>query len=247
MSGVGHHRHGFQIASFRFLAGLLLLAWGATLAVHGLGLNPTPVGQVVDTYWPVPFILWGLAGCVESLVTRSSGIFLYVLVALAAAALQLNNLALGHVQIATIVWALVIIFCAVAVLRGDAWHGWFHVRRFGVGDLDISAPGVGSRWPRQHESLIGDIRLDLSQMHIPDGETPIELSGLVGDITVLVPQDLPIEVEAESRVGEIRIFEQRAEGLGRHLSYVSPGYEGAARKVRITAHLLVGDITVQPF
>jgi predicted membrane protein len=159
----------------------------------------------------------------------------------------------------------VVIAVAFEVLRGPSWHqgwrrewrrewrrGWRGHRdggswRYGIGDVDVTLDASQSRRPLHQGHLIGDIRLDLSQVQLEDGETPFELNALIGDITVLVPADLPVSVAAEVTVGDIRVFRQSADGLGRRLTYQSPGYDAAPRKVRIMAHLLVGDITVHEF
>ena len=247
--------------SFRVLIGYLLLAWGAILALNGLGLADTPAGQIVAQYWPLPIAVWAVFGLITRLAAGAGGAMAYLITLVLAALVQLSNLHLGHFDAGTIFWAVVVILVAFEVLRGPHWvHDWHRDWRrdwrgyrrgrrwrYGIGDVDVTIdPGQNHRL--LHEGhLIGDIRLDLSQVQLSDGETPFELNALIGDITVLVPQDLPVSVVAEVTVGDIRIFRQSADGLGRRISYESPGYAEATRKVRIMAHLLVGDITVQPF
>ena len=256
MSGTGEWRVWREF-SFRALIGYLLLAWGLILAMRGLGLGGSPVGQIVQTYWPVPGMVWAVAGLIHRLATSSGGTLVYLLALLLAVLVQLSYLHIGHFDAGTLFWAIVVITFAFEVLRGPgwrqdwrgAWHGHQRGRRwrYGIGDVDVTVDAGGSRRLLHEGHLIGDIRLDLSQVQLEDGETPFELNALIGDITVLVPTDLPVSVVAEVTVGDIRVFRQRADGLGRRLTYQSPGYETATRKVRIMAHLLVGDITVQQF
>ena len=242
----------FQSYSFRLLGGLLLLAWGVLLALHGFGLNSLPVGQLVDTWWPAPFVLWGLIGLVASLFRGGRDLFGNLIVAMLFGVLLVSNLHIAHLQAWTIFWAVVVLGLGFEVLRGPGLffssRNWR--RRFGAGDVSISFDGdeVFRRHRARSEGhLIGDIRLDLSQEQIPDGETPFDVSLLIGDITILVPQDLPIAIDAEVSVGELSVFGRHADGFGRRLHYETPGYEDATRKVRIFAHLMVGDITVQQF
>lgn len=256
--GQGHMPHGaWHEFSVRALLGYLLLAWGVILALHGLGLARTEVGQLAQLYWPLPIIAWALVGLVYRLVTGSGGGLVYLLVLLLAVLVELSALHIGHFDAGTIFWAIVVIAFAFEVLRGPNWHRnwrreWRGYRRgrrwrYGIGDVDVTIDANQSRRLLHEGHLIGDIRLDLSQVQLEDGETPFELNALIGDITVLVPKDLPVSVSAEVTVGDIRIFRQSADGLGRRLNYESPGYAAATRKVRIMAHLLVGDITVQQF
>ncbi len=260
-----HVRHdGWHEFSFRALIGYLLLAWGVILAVRGLGLSATEVGQIVQLYWPLPIIAWSLVGLIYRLARGAGGTLVYLLVLLLAALIQLSALHIGHFDAGTIFWAIVVIAFAFEVLRGPNWRSdwrrgwrrdwrrdWRQGWRYGIGDVDVDVDAtVGANHGRRlhHEGhLIGDLRLDLSQVHLEDGETPFELNALIGDITVLVPTDLAVSVVAEVTVGDIRIFRQTADGIGRRLTYETPGYDAAPRKVRIMAHLLIGDITVQQF
>jgi lia operon protein LiaF len=263
MNGLSRHHH---IVSGRWLLGLALLTWGATLAVGGLGLASAPVGRLIDVYWPLLFMAWAVLGIIESLVRGRGGQMLYVLVLLVAAAFQASHLHIGHLHGWTIFWAVVILAVGLEALtrrrprswrRDASWsfdaggtHG-FHIGDLDVGGTTVETGGVkgesGESGPRQHTLLIGDIRLDLSDQYLPNDETRYDLSGLIGDITVLVPHDLPVQVTAEVQVGDIRLFGQKASGFGRQLSYRSPGYDESVRKVLIDAHLWVGDIRVERF
>ncbi len=267
MSGKGDRTGwygGWHEFSFRALIGYLLLAWGVILALRGLGLGATEVGQIVQLYWPVPIMAWAVVGLVYRLARGAGGALVYLLVLLVAALIQLSALHIGHFDAGTIFWAILIIAFAFEVLRGPGWRSnwsrgwrrdwrreWRHGWRYGIGDVDVDVDarvGPGPNRRLHHEGhLIGDLRLDLSQVHLEDGETPFELNAMIGDITVLVPADLAVSVVAEVTVGDIRIFRQSADGIGRRLSYESPDYDSATRKVRIMAHLLIGDITVQKF
>ncbi len=256
--GDGRMRHGaWHEFSFRALIGYLLLAWGVILAMRGLGVATTQAGQLVAVFWPLPIVAWAFFGLAYRLVTASGGGLVYFLVLILATLVQLSALHIGHFDAGTIFWSIVVIAFAFEVLRGPNWRRdwrrpWRGYRRgrywrYGIGDVDVTFDANQSRRLMHEGHLIGDIRLDLSQVHLEDGETPFELNALIGDITVLVPADLPVSVVAEVTVGDIRIFRQSADGIGRRLVYETPGYESATRKVRIMAHLLIGDITVQQF
>jgi lia operon protein LiaF len=260
MNGFRRRHH---VVSTRWLLALVLLAWGATLAVSGLGLTTAPAGHLIDVYWPLPFIAWAIAGIIESVIRGRGGQMLYVLVLLVAAAFQASHLHIGHLHGWTIFWAVVILAVGLESLthrrprvgrKNWNWNwNWGEPHGFHIGDIDVGAtaeteiPPSASGGARQHTLLIGDIRLDLSDQYLPNEETNYDLSGLIGDITVLVPHDLPVSVVAEVQVGDVRLFGNHADGFGRQLTYKSPGYDEAVRKVSIDAHLWIGDIRVERF
>ncbi|MDA8345569.1 MAG: cell wall-active antibiotics response protein LiaF [Thermaerobacter sp.] len=252
---IGQGRRGSDVRiqnySLRLLGGLLLLAWGVLLALHGLGLNNLPVGQLIDTWWPAPFAAWGLVELIIGLFRGGRGTFSNLIITVLFGVLLVSNLHVAHIDGWTIFWAVVLLGLGFEVLRGPGFYsssGWR--KRFGAGDVSITFEGddIFQRHHLRNEGhLIGDIRLDLSQEQLPEGETPYDVSALIGDITILVPQDIAITVDADVSVGDLNIFGRREDGIGRHIHYESPNYAEAARKVKVHAHLMVGDITVQQF
>lgn len=91
---------------------------------------------------------------------------------------------------------------------------------------------------------VGDIDFDFTKAYIPDKETVISLRGWVGDVRMLIPEDLAFRIEARTNVGDIQIFDQKADGLNRKLVYQTPDYDKASRKLTIYMHYQVGDIQV---
>jgi hypothetical protein len=232
--------------SQRWLIGLGLVVWGITVAVPGLGLAHTEAGRLVSIYWPTPFMAYGLIGIIERLVRGRQGVFWHLVVLLVAAVLLASHLHVGHFNGWTMFWAVIL----VAIGGAELLHGENGLRTMGVGDVDAlygcqDRRHVGGRRYLQH--MIGDIRLDLSELDIPEGETPLEVSSWIGDITLLVPRHLAVSVVAETTLGDVRVFGETAEGIHPRLTYESPGYPAAPRRLRVHAHLVMGDVTVQPF
>ncbi|MBO8156201.1 MAG: cell wall-active antibiotics response protein [Bacillaceae bacterium] len=112
-----------------------------------------------------------------------------------------------------------------------------------LGDYNFSDPN----WVVEPMDLwtgVGDIDFDFTKAYIPDKETVISLRGWVGDVRMLVPDDLDFRIEAHTNVGDIHIFDKKADGLNRKMVYQTPGYDEASRKLTIYMHYQVGDIRV---
>lgn len=235
--------------------GLILVAWGATLAVSGLGLSDEPVGHLIDVYWPLPFMALGLVGIVNRLVGHGDA-FVPVAVLVASSAIMAGHLHIGHINGWTLVWAGGILFIGLEVLAPNMGRRRRGSGRWSVGDHHIG-PQItiesDRRWTRgggaQHHvnHAVGDLRLDLSEVQLPPGESTWYVSALIGEITVLVPEGLAVDVEAQVRVGDIRLFHQRADGFARSMVFTSPGYAEADQKVNIRASVLVGEVTVRRY
>jgi lia operon protein LiaF len=113
-----------------------------------------------------------------------------------------------------------------------------------IGDIRLG------KSPWQIEDLntwvgVGDISLDLSTAMLKEGVNTIDLSGGIGDVKILVPENLPIKVNADVKLGEVKIFDNKQSGISRFVSYESDNYALAEKKVEIYVQLSIGDIRIK--
>jgi lia operon protein LiaF len=116
----------------------------------------------------------------------------------------------------------------------NAMAGTLHLMnlRYDLVDLNRSA-------------MVNDIKLDLSKAIIPEGESAIVISGLIGDVDIYVPDDLDVSVAATVSAGYLDILGHHQGGVNRQIMLETKGYEQARRKVKISISLLVGDVGVR--
>ena len=93
-------------------------------------------------------------------------------------------------------------------------------------------------------NVVGDYYFDFSKAYIPDKETPIHIKGMVGDIKMLVPEGLPVKVDAFVKAGQINIFGEESRGKSCRMLYASPNFEESSRKINIVLDLKVGDVRI---
>ncbi|MFD1674471.1 cell wall-active antibiotics response protein LiaF [Alicyclobacillus fodiniaquatilis] len=112
-----------------------------------------------------------------------------------------------------------------------------------IGDLSLGK----STWVLHDMNLwngIGDVRINLATAHIEDGSYQIEISGWIGDVRVLVPEDLPVSVEAGVSLGDVVVFGDRNSGTGRFIQVQDANFATASRRCRIFIDLRIGDVEV---
>jgi lia operon protein LiaF len=117
------------------------------------------------------------------------------------------------------------------------------MKSFSIGDVEYKK----SNWslePMDLHNSIGDYFIDFSKAFIPEKETPIHIHGWIGDVKLIVPDDVPVKVEAKVKIGDIRIFEIRSSDTNRQLVYETPGYHEAIKKLKITVELKVGSVRI---
>jgi lia operon protein LiaF len=122
-------------------------------------------------------------------------------------------------------------------------HSNKKIKSFTIGDIEFK----NSNWSLEPMNLynsIGDYFIDFSKAFIPEKETPIIVQGWIGDVKMIVPDDVPVRVEAKVKIGDIRIFELRSSDLNRQLVYETPGYHDAVRKLNIKIELKIGSVRI---
>ena len=111
------------------------------------------------------------------------------------------------------------------------------------GDFKLTQPGWQLRNVRAN-TVIGDMKVDLSRAHISDGETTIEVSAVIGDIDVWAPPDLPVALDAHCTFVTIDHFGRRQDVILRRYTDVPADYDIAPRRVCVRADLIFGDLSL---
>lgn len=93
--------------------------------------------------------------------------------------------------------------------------------------------------------FVGDINLDMSEAHIPSGETRIRALGFVSDVDVRLPKDVGLAVSSTAFVSDVKLFTHKEESFLAPLRYETENYKLAERKIRLDVTSFVSDINVR--
>ncbi|HUR50372.1 MAG TPA: LiaF domain-containing protein, partial [Acidimicrobiales bacterium] len=119
------------------------------------------------------------------------------------------------------------------------------VRGHAIGDR-LYMPATADALREQYDLSVGDLTLDLRELELGQIQRQVEANVRVGELHVLLPQDLSVRVHADiDGPGEIELFEQRAEGLGEDLDYQSTDFDDAASRLELDLSVSAGAITVE--
>ncbi|MDP2953766.1 MAG: cell wall-active antibiotics response protein LiaF [Chloroflexota bacterium] len=157
----------------------------------------------------------------------------------------LDNLGvLSAGQALAISWPLALVFLGLFIMWGSGhWRGVPGGLEKAVGNVRIG-PGEWDLRDMDTRIGVGELRLDLSRARIPEGETSLRVSGGIGKIEILVPASLAISARGEVGAGSISLLGHKADGISRQLSFASPDYATAARKVKIDMSLFLGEASI---
>ncbi|EPD50683.1 hypothetical protein HMPREF1210_02653 [Paenisporosarcina sp. HGH0030] len=98
--------------------------------------------------------------------------------------------------------------------------------------------------PLQLTKNVAEYFFDFSKAIIPPGETPIQLTGFVGDIHMLIPEHIGAHITIKANVGAVELFDQLDKGLGADLVYETPNFETSEKRLRIFIKYNVVDVKI---
>lgn len=103
---------------------------------------------------------------------------------------------------------------------------------FDLNDLNVSG-------------FIGDVKIDLSKAMIPEGESTIVISGVIGNVDIYVPSDLEVAVSSSVFIGDINLIGSKKSGLGTKVYAASSDFSESKRRVKVSVSLFIGDVDVK--
>ena len=112
-----------------------------------------------------------------------------------------------------------------------------------LGEIELAGPMQAG--PLRAETIIGEIRLDLTRATFPAGETPIHISAGIGEVRVLLPADVPAAVRASTLVGECEALGRTGGPFLGEAYAETDGFSTAATRIRLHAQALIGEVAVR--
>ncbi|MCI0489316.1 MAG: LiaF-related protein [Blastocatellia bacterium] len=94
-------------------------------------------------------------------------------------------------------------------------------------------------------TVLGQVKIDLTAEALPPGETKIRVYTILGDATVLVPDDVGIRVTGISLLATLQVRGQKIHNGIDFDEYVSPDYEESLRRLHVDVGTLLGELKIK--
>lgn len=248
------------------LFAIMLLLVGGVLLLVNIGVISLEITELFVVSYP--FLIFAIATilCVKALAERGNLFFSLFLFLFSSILIfdRFGKLDFGFWEFWKL-WPYIIIYIAISLLtRRNKIKFHFHedmpkdafktndekgkkkrkrARGFSIGDVSFKQANWSVE-PMELYNTIGDYFIDFSQAYIPEKETPIIVQGWIGDVKMIIPEDVPVFVQSYIKVGDIRIFDKETDAINRGLTYQTPGYEEAVRKLKISIELKIGSVRI---
>ncbi|SES99486.1 lia operon protein LiaF [Salinibacillus kushneri] len=247
--------------SVTILLSFILITVGIILFLENFNIISVEISNVIARNWPILFVILGLKWFIDSFRTNKGGSWAFgSFLAIYGLLVVLGNYDIISFDFGDIweLWPLLLIYIGLHFL-------FFTNRKYKKGHgVKVTIDSDHSRMKNNHSfvgshsfneenwtvepldiwSGVGDYYFDFTKAYIPNTNTPITVRGWIGDIRMLLPEDLPFKVDATTNVGEIKVLDQEASGMTKNLTFQSSDYGQAAQKLTIQLDLQVGDIRI---
>ena len=110
---------------------------------------------------------------------------------------------------------------------------------------DVRRSGIWNFSSQEIYMLIGDVDLDLSQAHIPPGETAVRVISFIGDIDLLVPSEVGVSINSYAFLTTSKFLKRKNDSFVIPLTLQSEGYLAAEGKIRLEAIGFINDIKIR--
>lgn len=93
-------------------------------------------------------------------------------------------------------------------------------------------------------TTFGNTDIDLLNAQLAEGEHTLKLDGIFGNTQLHLPKGMAFAVYANTTFGDIRVNDQRKDGVSPTVDYTSPDFATARKRLRISASRVFGNVTV---
>ncbi len=94
--------------------------------------------------------------------------------------------------------------------------------------------------------FLGSLKMDMSQAEIPPGETSYRVISFIGDVRLVVPENVGVSISSFSFITDARLLGERFGGFVSPVEWSTDGYEEAEKKIRIERVSFLGSLRVLP-
>jgi len=229
---------------------LIIILIGVGYLLYNVDIISFTPWKVLVKFWPAIIVYYGVKNLIQDYfatrVRHSSSLIFNSIVILIGLNLLLPRLGFQSIAISwNLLWPIILIIFGIQMYtesnrqtrpykvwaligefdkRGEAWY---------VEDLSI------------HQCL-GEVNIDLTRAVIPSQEIFFDISMGIGEITIYLPNDLPIKANCSIKyIGEVTVLGETAEGIRRTISFETIDYQSAERKLNLRASVHIGEITVR--
>jgi len=226
----------------RYITGLVIIALGVIGLLNNFGITAISFGYVINLLWPLLLVVGGINLIINrnvtSLVTgavmlglgviflgRNAGIF----------DVDMTNFWQGF-------WPVIIILIGINVLVKSDHNRGGNIAIMGAVDRTKDVWDLKSA---EYTAIMGGIELDVRKANFTEREVSLNLSAIMGGITLIVPEDIAIICEATAILGGVDLLGRGSGGIVGNSVLEIGDPQIAARILKLKCTCIMGGIEIK--
>lgn len=133
------------------------------------------------------------------------------------------------------------VFLTILTVLAAAFPG--NILRGGIGDRHYRVASQ-SELAESYGVGLGELTLDLSELELTEAAR-VDVNVGAGEVTVILPPDLPVRVEAAAGAGEIDVLGEQAEGVNVARDFTDPDFTERGVGLTLDIGVSAGQIQVE--
>ena len=93
-------------------------------------------------------------------------------------------------------------------------------------------------------NVFGDIRIDLSRVKLAEECVKFYVSGVFGDLKVILPENISYRIKASAVAGDLTAFGNKREGIFPSLEHRDASYDTTKVKLFLTTSIVFGSVSI---
>ena len=145
----------------------------------------------------------------------------------------------------SVAWRVGVVAATVAVVVAGAGGAIAAVEAKGGMGERVERPRTLVDLDDEYRLGAGQLELDLSGLELPEGETRVAARVGFGELDIVLPPGVPVDVTSEVEWGDVDVLGRGEEGRDAYERIVDPGFEEAERRLVVDAHVRGGELSVR--
>ena len=145
----------------------------------------------------------------------------------------------------SVAWRIGAVGAVVGVLAAVAGGAIAAVdAKGGIGER-LERPRSAAELENDYRLGAGHLELDLSELELPPGETRVEARVGFGELEVILPRDVAVDVTGDVKWGEVDVLGRGEDGRDSREHFVDAGFFDADRRLVVDADVRGGELNVR--
>jgi phage shock protein PspC (stress-responsive transcriptional regulator) len=145
----------------------------------------------------------------------------------------------------SVAWRVGVVATAAAVVAAVAGGAIAAVGAKGGMGERVERPRTAADLGDEYRLGAGQLEVDLSQLELPPGETRLEARVGFGELAIILPAGVPVDVTSEVEWGDLKTLGREEDGRELHERVIDPNFEEADRRLVVDAHVRGGELSVR--